>query len=170
MLSSHQLSKLWQNHSASLLLLARSRCREPDDCVQQAFIRLAAQDPAPESPLAWLVTVVRNEASSYVRADSRRRQREQIAAEQRPWFTDSDGPGDIPAADEVQEALQHLDPETRDIIIAHLWTQLTFRQIAEVFEMSRATVHRRYESGLRQLRDLLHVTSAAHRSTDNERK
>ena len=159
MLSAAQLSSLWQKHAAALLLLARSRCDAPEDCVQQAFIRLATQQPEPDCPMAWLVTVVRNEALSLSREQSRRRRREvQAAHDRQSWFVPSEESfSDTPSTDELQDALQLLDEETREILIAHVWTGMTFRQIAESFDISRATAHRRYESGLQELRRVMHT-------------
>ncbi|HIG36326.1 MAG TPA: sigma-70 family RNA polymerase sigma factor [Oceanospirillaceae bacterium] len=160
-LSAAQLSTLWQKHAAALLLLARSRCDSPEDCVQQAFIRLATQEPEPDCPLAWLATVVRNEALSHSREQNGRRRREKIAAYDRPrWFQLShEILTDTPSVDELQNALLTLDDETREIVIAHVWTGMTFRQIAEAFDISRATAHRRYENGLQDLRRVMDAAS-----------
>lgn len=159
MLSAAELSKLWRNHAAALLLLARSRCHMPEDCVQEAFIRLATQTPVPDCPVAWLMRVVRNEALTTSRAGKRRRHRELRAASIRqPWFEPSNELlSDTPSAHELQQSLQTLDEETREIVIAHVWGGLTFRQIADAFDLSHATAHRRYESGLQELRRVMQV-------------
>lgn len=34
--------------------MARARCATPEDCVQEAFVRLAKQDKLPDDPMAWL--------------------------------------------------------------------------------------------------------------------
>ena len=155
MLSSAELSQLWQDHSAALLLLARGRCTAPEDCVQEAFIRLAVQDPAPDVPLAWLVRVVRNEAMTIARNQRRRRKRESVAGTQR-WFTATDDADcDRLNEERLQAALKCLEIDVREIIVAHIWAGMTFRQIEETFEVSRATAHRRYEAGLRELKRLM---------------
>ncbi len=162
MLSSAELTHLWRKHSPALLLMARSRLGSAgtgyaEDCVQEAFIRLASQQQAPDDPAAWLMRVVRNAAIDAVRAQCRRRERESRSAdEQEAWLE----PVDLtlletPSSDEIQNALKTLDETTRDIVVAHLWNDLTFRQIAEVVELSAATTHRRYEEGIETLRILL---------------
>ena len=160
-LSSSQIADLWNQHAAALQLLARARCSMAEDCVQEAFARLATEDPAPEDAVAWLARVVRNEAISQFRRDQRRRRRENVFAHERgPWLQPADSlKDDFMAADEIQQGLLRLDAESREIIIAHLWTGLSFRQIAEAFETSSSAVHRQYHAALSQLRDQLGVSS-----------
>ena len=157
-LSSEQLSQLWQKHADALLLIARGHCRTlpgaAEDCVQEAFIRLATQEPVPEVPVAWLVKTVRNAAIDAIRSQHRRVTREQMVARQRQvWLEPVDTCSlDQPSTQQIQYSLQQLDDVTRDIVVSHLWNDMTFRQIAAAFEMSHATVHRRYEAGIEQLR------------------
>lgn len=160
-LSSSQIADLWNQHAAALQLLARARCRVAEDCVQEAFARLATEDPAPEDAVAWLARVVRNEAISQFRKDQRRRRREDVFAQERgPWLQPADSlRDDLIATDEIQQGLLRLDAESREIIIAHLWTGLSFRQIAEAFETSSSAVHRQYHAALSQLRDQLGVST-----------
>ena len=166
MLSSAELTELWQEHSAALLLMARCYCRQiassvAEDCVQEAFVRLAAQKVVPDSPAAWLVTAVRNAMIDAVRSQKRRRQREQLVAHKDTHdASHADVVSETCSSDELQVALQQLDDMTRDILVAHLWNQMTFRQIADIFGLSRSTAHRRYEDGIRQLRSLLSEISS----------
>ncbi|MCA9008929.1 MAG: sigma-70 family RNA polymerase sigma factor [Planctomycetaceae bacterium] len=162
MLSSAELSRLWDTHAAALLLMARGRCgrvagTEAEDCVQEAFIRLATQDPVPNDPAAWLMRVVCNAAIDAIRMQHRRVHREAQASNARPaWLQPADGTTlDAPSSDEIQRALLLLDDVTRDIVVAHLWNDMTFRQIAEVFDISSATAHRKYEAGIAALRSVM---------------
>lgn len=148
------LGSLLARHAGSLALYARQWCDRPDDVVQDAFLQLARQPTVPDDPAAWLYRVVRNGAHSAVRADMRRRSHERSAAEQRPeWFTT-----DISTqheADAAVAALETLDDELRETVAAHLWGELTFDQIAQLMNTSSSTAHRRYEQGLRLLRERL---------------
>ncbi len=47
--------------------------------------------------------------------------------------------------------LQELEPVEREIVIARIWGNMTFEQVAELVELSVATVYRRYQHSLRQL-------------------
>lgn len=142
--------------------MARGRCgaaagSEADDCLQEAFVRLATQNPVPDDPAAWLVRVVRNAAIDAIRSNRRKIDRETQALSERPaWLEPVDITAvDNPSSDEIQRALLTLDDTTRDIVVAHLWNDMTFRQIADAFEMSPATTHRKFESGIAALRNVL---------------
>src|SRR5262249_59615600 len=74
------LGRLFDEHAAALVLFARPWCDAPEDVVQDAFIALARQDPAPDRLVAWLYRVVRNGAIAAARRSRRRRRREQRAA------------------------------------------------------------------------------------------
>ena len=161
LLSSAELSQLWKKHSAALLLIARGHCggtgNDIDDCVQEAFIKLATQNPIPDDPVAWLARVVRNAAIDAIRSNQRRVDREAEAMAQRPVWLETVDPSalDNPSPGEIQDALTILEDVTRDIVVAHIWNQMTFRQIAEAFELSPATTHRKYEAGIETLRNFM---------------
>ncbi len=158
MISPESLAILWNEHAAALRLIARSRCAQPDDCVQEAFVKLACQQVPPDDPLGWLVRVVRNGAISRWRSEQRRRTHEQRSSQDRQaWFVPPDfwSSVDGPTQDEVQLAIEALDVETREIVVAHLWGGLTFRQIADAFELTHSTTHRKYNAGLSHLRSIL---------------
>lgn len=162
MLTSEQLSQLWHQHAAALLLVARGHCAgfgatAAEDCVQEAFVRLATQEPQPHEPAGWLMRTVRNAAIDMTRSQIRRRNRETYFTANRPeWFEPVD-PTSFEAlpTDQLSRALTQLDSVTRDVVIGHVWNKLTFRQIAEAMDLSAATAHRRYESGLERLRQLM---------------
>src|SRR6267378_4197513 len=87
-----QLSRLVDEHAAALVLYARSWCAAPEDVVQEAFVKLAAQRPLPDNLVAWLYRVVRNGAISAARGERRRRHHETVAAAQAPvWFAPTEG-------------------------------------------------------------------------------
>ena len=157
-LSVQELSQLWKEKSASLALLARAIGDWHEDSVQEAFLKLAAQEPPPNDPAAWLFQVVRNQAISYRRSDRRRSEREFKSAQQRSnWFADPKETETRIDSVAATAALQGLAEEEREVVILHLWGELSFRQIAEVLGISAATVHRRYQSSLTLLRTRLRV-------------
>ena len=162
-LSSQQLAEFWREHSAALLLLARSYGGPAEDCVQEAFIRLAIQEPIPDSPVAWLYRVVRNEAVSQIRSQRRRRDRESAVASKQPlWFEPSSvTEDDIADIDQLGRCLAALETNIRDVVVAHIWGNMTFREIAEAFEMSRTKAHRVYQQGIRQLQQMIHAQHGA---------
>lgn len=151
-LAPEQLARLLDRYGAALVLYARQWCRTPEDVVQEAFVRLAGQSPAPENPLAWLYRAVRNGAISAGRKARRRSWHEAAAAHRgEPWFETGDG--DALDARQVRQALESLPPAERETIIARLWGGLSFEEVGLLLGASTATAHRWYQNGLARLRE-----------------
>jgi RNA polymerase sigma-70 factor (ECF subfamily) len=150
------LGFLIDRHSA-LVLFARQWCVAPEDVVQEAFIKLARQNPLPQQPIAWLHTTVRNGAISQGRSERRRHKYENQAAGRAPgWFAPPDDPAKLDA-EAAAVALADLPIDQREAIVAHLWGGLTFEQIAAMSGGSAATVWRRYAAGLAAIREKLRI-------------
>jgi|SRR5579884_1978772 len=146
------LGRLYRQHAPALLLYARQWGGSAEDVVQEAFVRLAQQTPPPEQILPWLYRVVRNAALMAHRSGARRRQREQRASKPEAWFATNEDRLD---GDEATRLLGELPLELREVIVARLWGGLTFEEIAGVLACSLPTAHRRYQTGLMQLRERL---------------
>lgn len=158
------LGDLLTRHGAALELYARQWCRTPEDVVQHAFVQLARQRSVPEQVVTWLYRVVRNGAISAQRGEQRRQRHEAAAAEAAAsWFVAGD-PSAIDAT-AATAALARLAADEREVIVAHLWGGLTFQEISAVSGLSASTAHRRYESGLRLLRDILTRSEQRHDSS-----
>jgi RNA polymerase sigma factor (sigma-70 family) len=156
MMGPEQLSRLLDEHAAALVLYARQWCSAPEDVVQEAFVKLAAQRRQPNNLAGWLYRVVRNGACAAARAERRRRRHETVAALRTPsWFA----PAETARLDgeTAASALQELSLEVRETLVAHLWGSLTFEQIGELTGVSSSTAHRRYLAGLSALRERLRV-------------
>ncbi len=149
------LGRLYREHAAALRLYARQWGDGGEDLVQEAFVRLAQQSPPPEQVLPWLYRVVRNAARMAQRTASRRRQREQRASKAEAWFTTT---GERLDADEATRLLAELSLDLREVIVARLWGGLPFEDIAQLVGCSLPTAHRRYQTGLTQLRERLEGT------------
>ena len=152
------IEHLLRHHGAALRLYAATWSVEPDDCVQQALIRLATTTPLPDAPVPWLYRVVRNEAISRWRSDRRRRKRESLATQCRSRFH-SEPPNEIDTS-ELEQALATLPLEQHEIVVARIWGGLSFEAIAVATDSTSSTVHRRYQQGLEQLKKAFnHQTS-----------
>ena len=147
------VEKLLRDHGAALRLYAATWSNDPDDCVQQAFIKLATSDLLPNNPIAWLHRVVRNEAISRVRSEKRRRQREQTVSTNKPAFCCSFE--DSLDTQELERALAALDSSVREVVVAKIWGGLTFDEIGSTVGCSSSAAHRRYQSGLELLKSML---------------
>jgi RNA polymerase sigma-70 factor (ECF subfamily) len=146
------LGRLYRQHAPALRLYARQWGGTAEDLVQEAFVRLAHQTPPPEKILPWLYRVVRNAALMAQRTAARRRQREQRASRPEAWFATAEDHLD---GVEATRLLAELPLESREVIVARLWGGLTFEDIARLVGSSLPTAHRRYQTGLAQLRERL---------------
>jgi RNA polymerase sigma factor (sigma-70 family) len=148
------LSRLLDRYGPALVLYARQWCAAPEDVVQEAFVRLVAEDVPPREPVGWLYRVVRNGAINAARASGRRTRREAaVASHGEPWFHAS--PGDRLDAAAATEALCDLPIHERETIVARLWGGLAFDEIAQLTGSPTSTVHRWYQRGLQALRERL---------------
>ncbi len=157
MMDPELLGRLIDRHAPALELFARQWCDSAEDVVQEAFVRLAGQDPTPMEPLAWLFRVVRNGAVNAGIASRRRKRHEKSAAATgTAWFHADTGFEFEPEL--VQATLATLPIDQREVIVAHLWGGLSFQEIAVLIDSSRSSVHRRYQAGIVTLREILGVT------------
>src|SRR5262245_11120463 len=116
-----RLTRLVTERAAALVLYARQWLdgASADDAVQEALIALLAQREPPRNPTAWMYRAVRNAALNVVRAEGRRRRREQSVARIRgEWF--------VPKADALldaqaaEESLRQLSPEHREVVVLRI--------------------------------------------------
>ncbi len=153
-LGPEHLAELLRRHAPALVLYARTWCDSPDDVVQEALLSLVAQRQPPRDTAAWLFRTVRNAAISASRASRRRRRHESRAARNHAtWFHAS--PDDLVDARAATEALESLTSENREVIVARLWGGLTFEEIATLVGCSSSAAHRRYTSGMSELKERL---------------
>jgi len=145
------ITELVRTRLPALVLFARQWGDDfADDVVQEAFLRLMRLAEPPHDPSAWLYAAVRNASNQYLRTQTRRKNREiKVLAERKPWFSPADG------EDEIVGELQKLPLDCRTVIVAKIWGNLTFEQIAEMTGSSRSSAHRKYEEGLALLRKKL---------------
>jgi RNA polymerase sigma factor (sigma-70 family) len=161
-ISPDELGRLYREHAAALRLFARQWPAGDEDLVQDAFVKLSQQSPAPDHVLAWLYRVVRNGALSAGRGEARRRERDRRVSESEAWFEPAD---DTIDSREAARALSELPLEQRELIVARIWGGLTFDELAGVAGCSLPTVHRRYQAGLDALRERLEGRSPAPRGS-----
>jgi RNA polymerase sigma-70 factor (ECF subfamily) len=147
-----ELGRLYREHAPALRLYARQWPAGAEDVVQDAFVKLAQQSPAPEQVLPWLYRVVRNGALAAARGEARRRRRQDRASASEAWFAAADDHLD---GREATRLLAELPLEQREVVVARIWGGLTFEEVARLAGCSLATAHRRYEAGLAALRERL---------------
>jgi RNA polymerase sigma-70 factor (ECF subfamily) len=159
------LADAYERHSALCRGVAYRVLRDEalaEDAVQDAFaslwrrregmtVRAAGLSP-------WLVVVTRNAALSLLRADTRRRLREEREFAATPAEHGRD-PSDVVTADEaaaaVVAALDDLPKEQRDVIQLAYFDRLTLAQVAERTGAPLGTVKRRAQMALQRLARLM---------------
>ncbi|MEO1619085.1 MAG: sigma-70 family RNA polymerase sigma factor [Planctomycetota bacterium] len=136
-----------------------------DDVVQEAFIRLATQEPRPENSLAWLMTVTRRLAINQHASETSRHQRERaFALPTNPTSHSSNGftrdvanGGVILASAEAAELrllVSQLAEMKRRVLVAKLWADLSWDDIADSLGCSRSTVWRTYRAAIAELKTI----------------
>lgn len=148
-LDAEELGTLIANHAASLRLWIRSRCAASEDVVQEAFCRLATQEPPPDNPVTWLYRVSRNLAEKQRLADHRRKRREQDRAQS---IGTASNPTDGLELQEALAAVEQLSDDLREVLVARVWGQLSLEEVGQLCGISTATAFRRYEAALKELR------------------
>jgi len=122
------------------------------DVAQETFLQLTKDAATVTGSLpGWLHRVATHKAIDAWRKDVTRKQRESQYAASRPrevaeWKDLSDS---------IDEGLNALDTEVREILVAHFLEGQTTRQIAGGMGISQATVSRRIDSGVAALRRIL---------------
>ena len=149
------VERLLDDHRRGLVLYARQWSgAAAEDVVQDAFLKLLTEirrhHSLPDSPKAWLYRVVRNGAIDRQRKESRCRNDSEHLDD---WFEPvADEPFDGEA---LTAALESLDADVREIIVAKIWSDLTFREIAELTGRPISSVHLDYQRGIETLRRIL---------------
>jgi RNA polymerase sigma-70 factor (ECF subfamily) len=130
--------------------------------VQEAFCQLAVQEPPPVNPVAWLYGVGRNVALKQRRSDQRRQAREQTYAAD---LVVRSSQADALEMKETLQAMERLDDDLRETLVAKIWGHLSFEEIGQASGMSAATAFRRYQQALEQLRQRLGEKQPANKAS-----
>jgi RNA polymerase sigma factor (sigma-70 family) len=122
------------------------------DVAQETFLQLTKDAHTVTGSLpGWLHRVATHKAIDQMRRDAsrKRREAEYVAGQPREVTQWKD------LSRYVDEELNKLDRETRDILVAHFLQGQTTRQIALVQSVSQATISRRIDTGVTRLRAML---------------
>ncbi|MEM1158631.1 MAG: sigma-70 family RNA polymerase sigma factor [Verrucomicrobiota bacterium] len=126
------------------------------DVVQESFIKLCRQQPGKvgDPPGAWLYRVCRNRALDIYRGRVRRKE---VSDESLPEVISTEaGPeADAMARDRkklVEELLQELSPQQREIVRLKFIEDLSYREIAEVTGLKTSNVGVHLHTALKRLR------------------
>jgi RNA polymerase sigma-70 factor (ECF subfamily) len=101
------------------------------------------------NPVPYVYRAVRNTALNFQRQESRTIQLEDEAA----WFEPIRLMSEVALA--VQEALYTLPSQQREVVVLHLWSEMTFCEIASLIGIPSDTAASRYRYALSKLRESL---------------
>lgn len=168
---SDEFERILSQRAGALRLYAKSLgAQDAEEPVQEAFVRLWSLMSAgrtPENLAAWLFRVVRNGVISGFRSEKRRqrflaeRAKSVHASVRRPdagWFEPPDNVcGDVcdKELERLTFALESLDSREREIIVARIWGNLTFSEIAELLQLKRSSAYANYRNALAHLKQRL---------------
>lgn len=148
-----QIRKLYEQHRRGLFAYACSfvsSFASAEDALHQVFERLVRGDLEIEGEAApYLYRAVRNVALNQIRNRSR-----EVNLED-GWL---DSPSGMEQAGfELQASLKVLPEEQREVILLHVWGEMSFEEVATALGISPNTAASRYRYGLSKLREQFHV-------------
>jgi RNA polymerase sigma-70 factor (ECF subfamily) len=150
--------QILDEHGSALLLYARQWTRswaDAEDALQNAFIRLfKSRGATPDAALPMLYQAVKWAAIDQARSRQRRQAREERSVEgqeEHVALFESDMEN-RERNEQVQEALQALPDEQREVLVMKVWGELTFREIADALQIPQGTAASRYRYALEALR------------------
>jgi RNA polymerase sigma factor (sigma-70 family) len=149
-----EIDAFYRQHGAALLLLAvaivgdRSRAQ---DTVHQVFLSLMQNEALTRAldKKSYLFACVRNAALNENKFQARNTALDLDTA----WFTPPNR--DHIAEQNLRRALSALPLDQREVVVMHIWGELTFAQIANLLDISANTAASRYRYALGKLRESL---------------
>jgi RNA polymerase sigma-70 factor (ECF subfamily) len=152
--------RIYLKYKDDMLTVARSLVTDvntAEDCLQEVFVLLASDGCKIHSNLkGYLLSCVVNRARDHLR---RRDAQLNCQVNIRTHRVDVTNPANVLAENDQIEtmtrALEKLPLEQREVVVLHLQSDMTFRQIATMLGVSINTVQSRYRYGMEKMRQLL---------------
>lgn len=150
-----------QNYEAAYRFAYRlsGTAHEAEDLTQQAFLDAQRKLDTlrdPDKARAWLFMIIRNLHRRRLRDRGTHRE---VAVDS--GFDLPDGNGEVDTAtlnsDTLQQVLDELPPEFRDVLVLFYFREQSYREIAERLDVPIGTVMSRLSRGKQQLRGRLSV-------------
>ena len=126
--------------------------QDAEDVLQNVFVKLARRRSGQEirDLEAYLHTAIRREAQTCIRRRHRSRHEElpQLVA-----GTNGQPPEDV---EFLNRALHRLPDEQREVVVLHVYEDMSFRRIGEMLELSPDTAASRFRYARAKLKEWLH--------------
>jgi RNA polymerase sigma-70 factor, ECF subfamily len=152
-----EFQEIYRKERPRLLAFARKLTHDAaaaQDAVQQATLRVLASGRRPAGDMAaYLCIAVRNAAVDEHRAKLRRNRDRALCGRggDTPFWLISRAEG----CRAVRAAVDSLPLCYREVVLLHLWTELSFREIAEALDEPIFTIASRYRRAISRLRALV---------------
>lgn len=149
-----EIELLYLQHGAALLLFASMITGErgrAQDAVHQVFLKLIENGSLSraQDKKAYLFACIRNAVLNERKLRNRHESLETDSA----WFSPPDR--DVTGEQDLRRALAALPDDQRQIVVLHIWGDLTFSQIADLLSISLNTAASRYRYALGKLRNAM---------------
>ena len=145
------IETLYRQHGAALLLFASAISGDrgrAQDAVHQVFLKAIESGSVSQAinKKAYLFVCVRNAVLNDAKVQGRNMPLDVDSA----WFSPPDR--DYAAEQNLRRALGELPDHQREVIVLHVWGELTFSEIADLLGVSSNTAASRYRYALAKLR------------------
>jgi RNA polymerase sigma-70 factor (ECF subfamily) len=156
-----EIECLYREHGPALVLFASAIAGESSraqDVVQQVFLKLIRDGSLKgvTEKRAYVFACVRNTMLNEVKGRWRGVSLDPGTA----WF---DPPlRDYAAESNLRQSLVALPEDQRQVVVLHVWGELTFSEIADVLNVSPNTAASRYRYALAKLRDSMRGKAETH--------
>jgi RNA polymerase sigma-70 factor (ECF subfamily) len=146
-----EIEVLYRQHGAALLLFASAISGDrgrAQDAVHQVFLKAIESGSVCQAinKKAYLFACVRNAVLNDAKPQGR-----SISLDiELPWFSPPER--DYAGEQNLRHALGELPEDQREVILMHVWGELTFSEIGELLGVSSNTVASRYRYALAKLR------------------
>ena len=128
-----------------------------DDLLSELFVKLVEKIGSYKggSFKSWLFKVASNVFHDYLRGKQRQRKLLEVQKRQLERKIAERGRAEAERIDKLQIQLEKLDADTREVIILRYYSQLSFREIAQMRSEPMGTTLSKVHRGLKKLRGLM---------------
>ena len=149
--NSEQIEGLYRQHGAALLLFALSISGDrgrAQDVLHQVFLKLIENESFSQAKdiKTYLFACIRNAALNNYKRENRNAPLDHDSV----WFSPPDR--DYTAERNLRQALRELPQDQREVVVLHIWGELTFSDIGDLLGVSANTAASRYRYALEKLR------------------
>ncbi len=128
-----------------------------DELLSELFVKLVEKIGSYRggSFESWLFTIASNIFHDHLRSKQRRKKLAEVSEEGLEWEVAEPKRSDGEMVDRLQSQLVRLDSETRELIMLRFYSQLSFKEIAQMRSEPIGTTLAKTHRGLKKLRQLM---------------